>query len=110
MIMRPVTLPALLPPALLVLAACTGTGAIHPPARDSAAPIASVVHAASAPLRVGELDSLIRRTVAEKRLVGLSVGVAQDGKIVFAKGYGLAALDARDSVTPETMFGIGSVT
>lgn len=57
-----------------------------------------------------QLDSLIRRTVAEKHLVGLSVGVMQDGKVILAKGYGVKTLGTRDSVTPRTMFAIGSVT
>ncbi len=56
------------------------------------------------------LDSVTRTYVARKHLVGLSVGVAQDGKVVFAKGYGLAALAGRTPVTPQTMFAIGSVT
>lgn len=57
-----------------------------------------------------QLDSMIRRTVAEKQLVGLSVGVMQNGKVVLAKGYGLRTLGTKDSVTPSTMFAIGSVT
>ncbi len=90
--------------ALLLIAGCTGSGGAHTPAAGST-PRASIV-----PVRVGDLDSLIQRDMEGKRFVGLSVGVAQDGKIVFAKGYGLAALQTRDSVTPTTMFGIGSVT
>ena len=43
-------------------------------------------------------------------LIGLNVGVAQNRKIVFAKGYGLRALGGKDSVSAETMFAIGSVT
>jgi D-alanyl-D-alanine carboxypeptidase len=66
--------------------------------------------ASAAPVSPAELDSIIRRTVAEKQLIGLSVGVMQDGKIVLAKGYGVRALGTKDPVTPETMFGIGSVT
>src|SRR5258708_13265825 len=34
----------------------------------------------------------------------------QDGKIVLAKGYGVKTLGTTDSVTPRTMFAIGSVT
>ena len=59
---------------------------------------------------VNEIDSLIQRVVASKRLVGLSVGVMQDGKVVLAKGYGFRSLDPKLPVTPTTMFGIGSVT
>ena len=56
------------------------------------------------------LDSLIRRTVAEKHIVGLSVGVMQNGKVILAKGYGVRDLPTKDPVTPRTMFAIGSVT
>src|SRR5258705_8604160 len=57
-----------------------------------------------------QLDSMIRRVVAEKHIVGLSVGVMQNGKVVLAKGYGVRDVSTRDPVTPRTMFAIGSVT
>jgi hypothetical protein len=44
-------------------------------------------------LNVSELDDLIARMVREKHLVGLSVGVMQEGKVVLAKGYGVRSLD-----------------
>ncbi len=57
-----------------------------------------------------QLDSIIRRTVADKHLVGLSVGIMHNGNVVLAKGYGVRTLDTKDPVTPRTMFAIGSVT
>ncbi|HTE45279.1 MAG TPA: serine hydrolase domain-containing protein [Gemmatimonadaceae bacterium] len=57
-----------------------------------------------------QLDSIIRHTVVDKQLVGLSVGIMQNGKVVLAKGYGLRTLGTADSVTPRTMFAVGSVT
>jgi len=62
------------------------------------------------PVNVAWLDSLAKGYVAQKHLVGLSVGVAQDGKIVFARGYGFASLTDHSAVTPWTKFAIGSVT
>jgi D-alanyl-D-alanine carboxypeptidase len=56
------------------------------------------------------IDSIIRKAVAEKHVVGLSVGVMQNGKVILAKGYGVRDLATHDPVTPQTMFGIGSVT
>ncbi len=56
------------------------------------------------------LDSIIQKTVADKQLVGLSVGVMQDGKVILAKGYGVRDLASRAPVTPQTMFAVGSVT
>jgi D-alanyl-D-alanine carboxypeptidase len=55
------------------------------------------------------LDSFIAGEVKAKGLVGLSVALMADGKIVLAKGYGLSALDGT-AVTPKTPFAIGSVT
>ncbi len=88
------------------LAACTSAA---PP--SSTPTTASAAPAPTAPpIDVVAVDSLIRRVVAGKRLVGLSVGVMQDGKVVLSRGYGFRSLDPDLPVTPTTMFGIGSVT
>ena len=65
---------------------------------------------ASTFLNVAELDGLIARIVQEKHLIGLSVGVVQNGQVVLAKGYGVSSLKTSDPVTPETLFAIGSIT
>src|SRR5206468_610455 len=57
-----------------------------------------------------QLDSIITQAVAEKHVVGLSVGVMQNGRVVLAKGYGVSDVSSRAPVTPQTMFAIGSVT
>ncbi len=57
-----------------------------------------------------ELDALIRRYVGDKQLIGLSVGVMREGRVVLIQGYGLRSQETREPVTPETMFAIGSVT
>lgn len=41
---------------------------------------------------------------------GLAVLVARDGKIVFQGGFGLADIEKKTAVTPETKFRIGSVS
>jgi CubicO group peptidase (beta-lactamase class C family) len=72
--------------------------------------LAGVAQAQSQSLDPARLDSIIQKTVAEKHIVGLSVGVMQNGTVVLAKGYGVRDLATRSPVTAETMFGIGSVT
>src|ERR1051325_2985511 len=57
-----------------------------------------------------QLDSIIRKTVAEKHVVGLSVGVMQNGKVILNKGYGVRDLATKAPVTSQTMFAVGSVT
>lgn len=62
------------------------------------------------PVNTTEIDSLVRAAMAAQGMVGLSVGVMQDGKMVFAKGYGMASLATHTPVTTATMFPVGSVT
>jgi CubicO group peptidase (beta-lactamase class C family) len=61
-------------------------------------------------VKAEELDSIIRKAVADKQLIGVSVGVMQNGKVILAKGYGVRDIAAKAPVTPATMFAIGSVT
>ena len=92
---------------LTVSVACQAPGANGRPAAAASAPARA---RPPAPVSVAWVDSVARSYVSEKHLVGLSVGVAQDGRIVFARGYGFASLADRAPVTPETQFAIGSVT
>jgi CubicO group peptidase (beta-lactamase class C family) len=41
---------------------------------------------------------------------GCALGVYRDGKIVYAKGYGLANLEEHAAITPESVFDIGSTS
>jgi D-alanyl-D-alanine carboxypeptidase len=68
---------------------------------------ATSLHAQS--ITAAKIDSIVTRATAGK-IVGLTVGVMQDGKVIFAKGYGLRDLATKAPVTPRTMFAIGSVT
>lgn len=68
------------------------------------------VEAGAQSISADQLDSLIRKSVADKHIVGVSVGVMQNGKVILAKGYGVRDLSTKAAVTPQTMFAIGSVT
>jgi len=57
-----------------------------------------------------QIDSIIRQQIADKHIIGVSVGIMQNGQTVFARGYGVANLQSETPVTPNTMFAIGSVT
>lgn len=105
---------AVLAASLLSLSLLAGCGEASDSARDAVRdtnqPQPAPATVSVPPLDVQEIDSLITKVVADKRLVGLSVGVMQDGKVVLARGYGYRSLEPRLPVTPTTMFGIGSVT
>jgi len=46
----------------------------------------------------------------ENTIPGVSIGIIQDGKIVYTKGYGYRDLENSLPMTPDTLFGIGSIT
>jgi CubicO group peptidase (beta-lactamase class C family) len=58
----------------------------------------------------GQLDEYIHREMREDHLVGLSLAVLQNGRMVVAKGYGLANVETGTLATPMTVYKIGSVS
>lgn len=60
--------------------------------------------------RLQRVDALAGREVVAGHTPGLAVGVMRDGKLVFAKGYGLANLETGTPVGADTVFRVGSVT
>jgi CubicO group peptidase (beta-lactamase class C family) len=73
---------------------------------------AALPAAAQQPARIdpNQIDSIIRRNIVDKHIIGVSVGIMQNGQVVFARGYGVANTGSSAPVTPRTMFAIGSVT
>ena len=53
---------------------------------------------------------LVRGEITEQNLPGLSVAVGVGGDIVWAEGFGLADLEKRTPVTPDTQFRIGTAS
>lgn len=56
------------------------------------------------------IDKYVAELVRDKGITGLSLSIARDGKIVFAKGYGKRSREENVPVEPETKFAAGSVT
>jgi CubicO group peptidase (beta-lactamase class C family) len=73
------------------------------PSRAAAAPAAR--HASA----VAEARRLARALVVEENLPALSVAVAVDGDLAWVEAFGLADVEQRTPVTPETTFRVGSV-
>jgi CubicO group peptidase (beta-lactamase class C family) len=59
---------------------------------------------------VAEVDAVVQKAIAGKAFPGAGVAVVHHGKVVFAKGYGLADVEAGTPVTETTAFQIASVT
>ncbi len=54
------------------------------------------------------IDAAVRATIERYRLPGIAVGVIEDGKVVFARGYGETVHGSGDPVTEHTLFKIAS--
>lgn len=71
----------------------------------SAAQAADALSSATA----AQIDAIAQAWVQAGKSAGVAVGIARDGEIIFARGYGYANLDDRVPVTPETVFRAGSI-
>ena len=54
------------------------------------------------------IDAAVRATIERYRLPGIAVGVIEDGKVVYARGYGETVAGSGDQVTTKTLFKIAS--
>lgn len=57
-----------------------------------------------------KVDSFISLQLAEKNIVGLSLCVMREGKIIYANGYGYANLEHKIKATDSTVYLMASVT
>jgi beta-lactamase class C len=56
------------------------------------------------------LDSRLRQLIAKPAMVGLAVGVVENGRITFLQGYGETLAGSGERVTPDTVFRWASVS
>ncbi len=70
---------------------------------------AALLTLVATPTRADALDDSIAAEMRRQQIPGLSIAVVQDGRIVREGGYGLANLEHRVPVTPDTIFQSGSV-
>ena len=56
-----------------------------------------------------KVDEYVKNHLAGEKIPGISVAVMREGKIILAKGYGLANVEHNVPVKPETVFQSGSV-
>jgi CubicO group peptidase (beta-lactamase class C family) len=55
-----------------------------------------------------QVDSLVELTLKTFNVPGIAVGIIKDGKLIHAKGYGVANLETGRKVDEYTLFGIAS--
>jgi beta-lactamase class C len=105
--------------ALGMLGACAGMLAASgnepiPPAKAQVvrahARLATVSTADRRDIDYSQLDARLKRLMNEPAMVGLAVGVVENGRITFLDGYGETLKGSGEAVTPETVFRWASVS
>ena len=56
-----------------------------------------------------KLARRVEEEIARRDVPGLALGVLRDGEVQ-AWGFGVASIETRQPVTPETLFQVGSIT
>ncbi len=77
------------------------------------APLASLSRAAAPatlPISPAAIDTTVARAMKAFQVPGMAVGIVKDGKLVYAKGYGVRELGKPGQVDADTLFQIGSNT
>ena len=59
---------------------------------------------------LGDVDSLVVRTMKAFDVPGVALAIVKDGRVVLAKGYGVRKVGEPETVDSETLFGIASNT
>jgi len=57
-----------------------------------------------------KFESLIAEAMMRDHVPGLSLAVVKDGKVIYARGFGARRLKDNSPATPDTLYGVGSVT
>ena len=60
------------------------------------------------PIGSKQIDSLTELVLKTFNVPGIAVGVVKDGKLIHAKGYGVANLSTGKKVDENTLFGVAS--
>lgn len=59
---------------------------------------------------IPQVDTVVARFMKKYDVPGMSIAIAKDGKLVYAKGYGYANTTTGEKVTPSHLFRIASVS
>ena len=59
---------------------------------------------------VEKIEKVVAYTMKSSKVPGLAIGVVKEGKLVFAKGYGVAQQGEQRLVTPQTLFRVMDLT
>jgi D-alanyl-D-alanine carboxypeptidase len=75
-------------------------------------PVTHAIAAASAlsPADIVKIDAVVRNAMRTEHLSGVEIGIGRNGRVLFAKGYGLRDRQHHLPATATTVFPVGSIT
>jgi len=73
-------------------------------------PVPAEVGLTLAPSVAGQIDRLGKNEVHSGRTPGIAIGVVEDGRLVYARGFGFANVAKHVPMTAETEFYVGTMT
>jgi beta-lactamase class C len=104
----------------LILAAASGAALLtmQPKAETKKAAEVTAAHARLATISetsranvdYAAIDARLKRMIAKPAMVGMAVGIVENGRITFLSGYGETVAGSGEKVTPETVFRWASVS
>lgn len=56
------------------------------------------------------IDDVMRKALAAWHIPGAALAIVKDGEVVYMKGYGVRDIASNEPVTPDTLFGLASMT
>ena len=59
---------------------------------------------------LADFDQYSAKAMIDWKVPGMAIGIVRDGKLIFAKGYGVKTLGSDDPVSENTIFQIGSTS
>jgi beta-lactamase class C len=77
---------------------------------QTTAKLSRVEPASRSRIDYARLDARLRRMVEKPTMVGMAVGIVENGRITFLNGYGETVEGSGEKVTPETVFRWASVS
>lgn len=60
--------------------------------------------------QLAQLDELMKSLIERHRLPGVALAVTHKGRLVHARGYGYADVEAREPATPQSLYRIASIS
>lgn len=72
--------------------------------------LATSLRCQTANARLSAINALAATYIKSGNVPGVAIGITHDGKVMLAKGYGLANVEQEAPVTPATVFRINSMT